>query len=191
MSELIFIRHAETDMAGRFCGHTDPSINQRGQIQVAALIARLGHGLEFNAIYSSDLQRAVDTAASIATAFLRPIHKNSGLREIHFGDWEGLAWREIEERDPIYAQSWIKLFPSLPAPNGESFANFEDRVVRTVERIRNEASGRNAVVTHAGVMRVVLCRFLGHTQQEAHDITGTYCCSFELQAAATTSEVTR
>lgn len=192
MSHLIFIRHAETDMAGRFCGHSDPSINERGQIQVADLIARLRGGQKFDAIYCSDLRRAVDTAIPLAAAFRRSLHIAPDLREIYFGDWEGLTWGEIEERDPDYARNWVQSFPSLPAPNGESFTDFEDRIVRTVEQLRNEDPERKAiVVTHAGVMRVVLCRLLGYTQQAAYDITRAYCCTFELETAAATSEVTR
>jgi len=192
MSHLFLIRHAETDMTGRFCGHSDPSINKRGQIQVADLITRLGNMPEFDAIYCSDLQRAVDTATPIAAALRRPIYKTHDLREIYFGDWEGLTWEEIEERDPEYARNWAESFPYLPAPNGESFTHFEDRIMRTVDRLRNREPGRRAVViTHAGAMRVVLCNLLAYTQQEAYSITKAYCCSFGLEDAAAACEASQ
>ncbi|WP_263418176.1 histidine phosphatase family protein [Terriglobus albidus] len=192
MSHLVFVRHAETDMAGKFCGHSDPSINEAGRKQVLDLISHLGDKQKFDAIYSSDLRRALDTATPIAAAFHLPLHKDSTLREIYFGDWEGLTWKEIEERDPDYAHKWLKCFPSMPSPNGELFAAFEDRVMQAVRCLRDGEPDRKAVVvTHAGIMRLVLCGLLGCGQQEAYEITREYCCSFELGDAATTREVVR
>jgi broad specificity phosphatase PhoE len=103
MSELIFIRHAETDLAGTFCGHSDPPINARGQIQVNDLIVRLGSG-PFDAIYSSDLLRAVDTATALAQALAVSCATTADMREIHFGEWEGLTWTKIESRDADYTE---------------------------------------------------------------------------------------
>jgi len=189
MSLLIFIRHAETDMAGTFCGQSDPPINTAGQMQVADLIVRLAVET-FDMIYSSDLQRAVDTATPIAEAFNLPLYKTSDLREVHFGDWEGLTWNEIEERDPDYAQRWLQSFPSLPAPQGESFAAFESRILQEVTHLKNMEQGKKViVVTHGGVMRVVLRTLLGYTEQAAHDITKAYCSSFECAEAAATHKV--
>ena len=184
MNPILFIRHAETDLAGTFCGHSDPPVNSTGREQIAALIASLA-GQSFDAIYTSDLRRAVETA----TAFAVPIVKSSRLREIHFGKWEGLTWAEIEQRDPAYAQSWVKSFPALPAPGGEVFESFERRIVDKVNHLISLAgSQRIAVVTHAGVMRVVLRTFLKHTEQEALDRTKSYCSSFRLTLATPTGD---
>ena len=67
MSELLFIRHAETDMAGTFCGHCDPELNARGRDQLADLINRLGKE-EIGVVYASDLRRAHATGMAIANA---------------------------------------------------------------------------------------------------------------------------
>jgi alpha-ribazole phosphatase/probable phosphoglycerate mutase len=179
MSHLIFIRHAETDMAGTFCGHSDPAINAIGRMQVADLIARLA-GRTFDTIYSSDLQRATNTAIPIAESLNLPYSTTSNLREIYFGDWEGLTWNEVEERDPTYAQQWLQSFPSLPAPHGETFAAFESRILQEVAHLQDMGQNTKViVVTHGGAMRIVLRALLGCTEEAAYETTKTYCSSFE------------
>jgi broad specificity phosphatase PhoE len=179
MTGLFFIRHATTDMAGTFCGHSDPPINSIGQQQIVRLIATL-HTETFDEIYSSDLRRAVETATHLSQAFPAPVITTSNLREIHFGDWESRTWAEIEQHDPNYARRWTEAFPKLTAPNGESFASFEDRVLQEVDHLSQRAeTKRIAVLTHAGVMRTVLRRLLGYTDQQAWETTKAYCSSFE------------
>src|ERR1700678_741680 len=105
MSEIIFIRHAETDMAGTFCGHSDPELNARGRVQLAELIDRL-RVEDICAVYASDLRRAHTTGRAIADTFGVDCHVRSALREINFGQWEGATWEEIEQRDDAYARRW-------------------------------------------------------------------------------------
>jgi len=177
MSGLLLIRHAETDMAGTFCGHSDPPVNARGKHQILDLIAHLAHEA-IDEIYCSDLRRAVSTAESVAQAFATPVTKRPSLREIYLGDWEGLSWIEIEQLDPAYAKRWIEEFPALPAPGGESCADFQARVVDEMRHLLVLAEKKKiAVVTHRGVMRVVLRVLHGCSEQEALDQTRSYCCS--------------
>ena len=178
MRELIFIRHAETDLAGTFCGHSDPPLNPQGNAQVYELIRRLA-SYPFDAVHSSDLRRATSTAGLLARAASVPLITSTNLREIYFGEWEGMTWADIETRDAAYARSWIESYPRLPAPAGEHFANFETRILQKVERLLCLAADKRlAVVTHAGVMRVVLRNFLGHSEQRAWELTNTYCSFF-------------
>jgi len=88
---LLFIRHAETEMAGRFCGHSDPPVNGRGHRQIEALLDVL-RDESIDAIYTSDLERSLTTAKAIAERFQLSTIAVPGLREIYFGDWEGLSW---------------------------------------------------------------------------------------------------
>ncbi len=181
MTGLLFIRHAETDMAGTFCGHSDPPINAAGQQQVTQMISTLTSE-NFDEIYSSDLRRAVDTANLLSQTFAAPITTTRTLREIHFGDWEGLRWDEIERRDPHYAHRWMQAFPDLPAPNGESLAAFKDRVLLQVNLLLPLAKAKRiAVVAHGGVMREVLRSLLGRNDQQAWESTKHYCSSFECE----------
>jgi alpha-ribazole phosphatase len=177
MSELLFIRHAATDMAGTFCGHSDPELNARGRVQLAELIDRL-RVEEISAVYTSDLRRARTTGTAIAKAFGVGCHVRSALREVDFGQWEGITWEEIERRDEAYARRWIAEYPRLSAPEGESFSNFERRVLDEVAFLsrKTEATSRTiAVVTHAGVLRIVLCALYGCSEEAAWEQTKAYC----------------
>jgi alpha-ribazole phosphatase len=188
MSEFLFIRHAETDMAGRFCGHADPPVNARGEEQIRSLIQSL-RTASIDAVYCSDLQRAVTTAQAIADAFASPLTASRELREINFGEWEGLSWAEIEQRDVALARKWVDDFPNLSAPGGEAFADFQARILGEIKRIHILAKERRvAVVTHGGVMRVVLCALLGYGQKEAWELTKPYCSLFTCQIGSDLQE---
>jgi broad specificity phosphatase PhoE len=172
-STLLFIRHAETNLAGRFCGHADPPLNERGLAQIEQLLPKL-RTEPIQAVYCSDLTRAASTAQAIADAFgLSPVLL-PGIREICFGEWETMNWAEIESRDADYAREWSEKFPLLPAPGGETTAAFEGRVFAEVDRLVREP-GCAAVVTHAGVMRVILRRLCGADDQQAWEQTRAYC----------------
>jgi alpha-ribazole phosphatase len=177
MSPILFIRHAETDMAGTFCGHSDPALNGRGLDQLEGLRDKL-RAEDISAVYSSDLRRSSETAQAIAEIFGVSCQVRPRLREIDFGQWEGLAWDEIERRDEAYARRWVTEYPQLPAPGGEDFADFERRVLDEVRFLSMEAEalGKNiAVVTHAGVLRTVLCVLHGYSVEDAWARTREYC----------------
>jgi alpha-ribazole phosphatase len=174
MSDILFIRHAETDMAGKFCGHSDPELNARGYAQLDALVSAVSPE-NISAVYTSDLRRARSTAHAIASAFSVECHVKPALREIYFGRWEGLAWREIEQLDHTYARRWLDEYPDLPAPEGEMLSDFEQRVldeVRSLAVMKRESP--IAVVTHAGVLRLILRKLCGRSDADAWEQTRNY-----------------
>jgi alpha-ribazole phosphatase len=177
---ILLIRHAETDFAGAFCGHSDPPINQQGQLQIEQLLIELKqHRVE--AIYSSDLQRARITAEAMAKSFAVLLRVTPKLREINFGDWESFTWKQIEQRDPEFTQRWIDEFPRLPAPNGEKFSSFEKRILSEFDAVA--ASSQNAaLVAHAGVLRVILTRRCGLSDEQSWLKTKAYCSVFTYSA---------
>jgi broad specificity phosphatase PhoE len=164
----------------------DPPVNERGLLQIEELIERLrsesSEAGSIDVIYTSDLARAVTTADAVGRLFgLSPI-KVVELREIGFGEWEGLSWTEIEARDPVYARRWSEAYPELPARDGEIFEAFQARVLSQVKPLLASASHRcAAVVTHAGVMRVVLRSLCGMGEQEAWERTDAYCTIFRYE----------
>jgi alpha-ribazole phosphatase/probable phosphoglycerate mutase len=174
MSRAFFIRHAETEMAGRFCGHSDPELNAQGRTQLASLADQLS-AEPIDTVYSSDLRRASATAQAIASVREIPQVIRPALREIDFGQWEGLSWEQIEQMDPEYARTWIARYPHLPAPSGETFQAFEARVLREVNHLLDGNRGPIAVVTHGGVLRVVLRHLCGCSDEEAWQQTQAYC----------------
>jgi alpha-ribazole phosphatase len=174
MSDILLIRHGATDLAGTFCGHSDPSLNERGRQQIAAMIEEV-EGDTIEAVYASDLQRARATAAALATARAVPLHILPGLREIHFGEWEGLDWSEVEAQDGQYAERWLVEYPNLAAPGGEAVGEFETRVLAAVQTLLRSEQRPIAIVSHAGVMRVVM-RLLGEfTEDRCFARTKEYC----------------
>ena len=187
MSDLLFIRHAETDMAGTFCGHSDPPINATGHRQIHELVAAFS-SQPIAEVYSSDRQRAITTARALADSLGVPCTQRDALREIDFGDWESLTWQQIETRDPSYAKRWIDAFPSLPAPNGERMDHFEARVLNEIAYLLRQSESHSdeksiAVVTHAGVMRTILHRLCRLDGEEIWKRTKPYCCTFRYHRA--------
>jgi alpha-ribazole phosphatase len=164
---IVLIRHANTDMVGRFCGHSDPALNAIGERQaifVAEEVSKLGIGR----ICSSDLRRASQTAAAIAQRTGIAVDYLKELREIHFGQWEGLAWQEIELRFPEEADSWLREFPLQSAPDGETYTAFRERIDTAIATLlRETADMTTAVVTHGGVMRYALTEFFSFAEAEA------------------------
>jgi alpha-ribazole phosphatase len=175
MSRIFFIRHAETEMAGRYCGHSDPELNAQGRAQLIKLAHLLSKD-PIETVYSSDLRRARSTAQAIAASRHIPQVLRPALREIDFGEWEGMSWEQIQQLDPDFAQEWMAAYPHLPAPSGESFQTFEARILEEVNHLIEHNRGPIAVVTHAGVLRVVLRHLFGCSEQEAWQQTKSYCC---------------
>lgn len=200
MSEILFIRHAETDMAETFCGHSDPELNERGRIQLAELIDKL-RAKDIGTVYTSDLRRCVATASVVAEMFNVHLQVRRAFREINFGQWEGLTWMQIERQSEAYARRWVTEYPHLPAPGGENIYDFERRVLDELRLVVTEAENKDrgiAVITHAGVLRTVMCKLLARSEEEAWNLTRSYCsivpyrvdkaCS--LRTKATRTEVT-
>jgi alpha-ribazole phosphatase len=181
MSTTFFIRHAETEMAGRFCGQSDPELNAHGRAQITRL-AQLFSTEAIDEVYSSDLRRARSTAQAIAATRNISLTLRPALREIDFGQWEGLSWGQIEQTDAEYARRWMDAFPHLPAPAGESFRDFEARIIEELNHLLERNPGPIAVVTHAGVLRVVLRHLHGCSEQEAWQQTQSYCCVVRYEA---------
>jgi broad specificity phosphatase PhoE len=152
-STLILVRHAHTEMAGKFCGQIDPSLSPEGLAQLAELNEKL-NGHSFTHIFSSDLERTRQTAEAIAKRHNLPIHFRRSLREVAFGSWEGLDWDQVVAQDPAYAQRWLDHYPSISAPEGEGLEHFRKRIYDAMDSIADQVQGGcAAVVTHAGVIR--------------------------------------
>jgi alpha-ribazole phosphatase len=162
MTHLILVRHGETDWntQHRFQGQTDVPLNYTGREQAVRLAGRLTHE-HIDAVYSSDLERAVETA-DIVTAH-RPIdvRQDSRLRELSFGAFEGLLYSEIKERFPAELAAWER-DRSIPPPGGESLAQLVTRVQNALAEITaRHASDRVMIVGHGGPLRVLLCLIMG------------------------------
>jgi broad specificity phosphatase PhoE len=158
---LVLLRHAQAELHGRFCGHSNPALTIEGHKEIPGMIQRLS-SLPPSAIWCSDLQRAEQTGAAIAKHFGMTSRTSTGLREMNFGQWEGLTWEDVEMRFPEDARAWSRAFPHHRPGGGESFHEFRMRVVTELERLAREAeAGYTLVVTHAGFIRTAVAWVLG------------------------------
>ena len=119
---MLLIRHAHSTMAGRFCGHSDPPLSDTGQKQLCQIAEHLERW-PIAKVYTSDLKRAHATAAAIAARRSVPLVVRAGLREINFGEWEGLSWEEIEATASAAATSWLNHYPRRAAPGASPSSN--------------------------------------------------------------------
>jgi 2,3-bisphosphoglycerate-dependent phosphoglycerate mutase len=147
---LLLARHGETDWnrERRWQGHADPWLNEIGREQAHELARQLREqGPE--AVYSSDLARANETAEIVADELGLPIAVDPRLREVDVGDWSGLLWEEIEERFPDGVRR--RLEGGTGWENGEEFDAMRARVVEALLEIgAAHEGGRVLVVTHGG-----------------------------------------
>jgi broad specificity phosphatase PhoE len=162
-ARLLLIRHGEStwNREHRIQGQLDPPLSDRGRHQ-ASLLARRLSARRPEAIYSSDLKRAMETAAPIEKATGLAAQPMAELREVFLGEWEGLHNEELVER---YPDAWAKwtVEPSWDlVPGGEAGDEFEARVVSAVDAVvKRHPHGEAILVTHGGVIQVALHHVVG------------------------------
>jgi|TARA_B110000977_G_scaffold197851_1_gene281422 probable phosphoglycerate mutase len=153
-TRIIAIRHGETDWnaATRIQGHTDIALNANGVEQARQLGAALANE-EIDAVYASDLSRAADTAQAIATHHKLTVHTHTGLRERHFGYFEGLTWAAIEAKHPKDALAWRSRDTHFAPAGGESLVALKARVVNTLNELAAKHIGQHIVIAaHGGIL---------------------------------------
>ena len=152
---IIAIRHGETawNALGRIQGHTDIGLNDNGHAQ-AQQVAQALSGEALDAIYSSDLQRAWQTAQAIAVVTAAPLHAEPGLRERCFGSFEGSSFAQIAQQQPQAAELWRKRDVQFAPPDGgESLLQLQERIAAAVQRVAAaHIGGHIALVAHGGVL---------------------------------------
>jgi len=160
--ELWLVRHGEStwNQARRFQGAQDAELSARGERQARALSAALA-GEGFDALYTSPLRRASQTAAACADRLGLPASPVAELREVSLGDWEGLSVETVVERYGEHYWRWLTRPGDYPPPGGEPMAALRARVAGAIERIRLvHATGRILVVSHGGAIASFLCACL-------------------------------
>jgi alpha-ribazole phosphatase len=167
---LILVRHGETGWLaqGRYQGQRQVPLSELGRRQVATLAGRLA-GERIQAVWSSDLLRARQTAEAIATPLALPLRLETRLREIHFGVWEGLTFEEIRQIDPTVVDSMQRDPLHFTPPGGESLTRLASRVQSLLADLDAQRADEVvlALVSHGGPLRVLICLALG-LPPEAH-----------------------
>ena len=168
-TKIILQRHGES-MANAthvYAGHSDFPLSELGMEQ-ALLAAKALQGERIDAIYSSDLQRAVQTALPHAELHGLKINKSTGLREIYLGEWEAKSSGFLKSNYPYEAVFiWKNYFGLFKAPGGESAPDAGERFCNELLRIARENIGKTVLVTaHAAVIRLSYARLLGCDHHE-------------------------
>ena len=161
--KLYLIRHGEVawNRENSYIGSTDLPLNDDGRRQAGLLADRL-KGIEFDAVYSSDLSRARETAEIIAERLGLSVVIVPALRELDYGDWEGMPEVELPKRYPQLFAEWRANPADVRTPNGETFGELRDRACSALHRIAEAHSDGNAiVVAHKSANRVILCCLMG------------------------------
>ncbi|KVZ00687.1 histidine phosphatase family protein [Burkholderia ubonensis] len=161
-TQILFIRHGETawNRIKRIQGHIDIPLADSGLAQAQRLAVRLARetrdGARVDAIYSSDLMRAQQTAQPVADALGLPLVLRAGLRERAYGIFQGHDSTEIEARFPDAYAAWQTRDPGFEPEGGESQRAFYHRVLHALEPIvAAHPGGRIACVAHGGVLDCV------------------------------------
>jgi len=178
-NRVYLIRHGQVTGYERFpvYGHTDVDLTDVGILQMEQMAERL-RLTELKSIFSSDLIRSTTSARLIARHHDVPIYFLPELREMKFGDWEGLTLTDIRTRFPEELQKREDDLVNYRAPgNGESIADLAARVEAVFDRIRAEQQGNDIVIAaHGAVNRVILCKALGLDLARMFNIHQAYGC---------------
>jgi len=163
LSKLLLVRHGDTDAnsAERYWGCSDVRLSASGIRQAERLRQRLADE-KIDAVYSSNLSRALVTAQTIASEHQLEVIACPELSEIDFGKFEGLSFAEVSQLYPDVARLWAERNSGLEFPGGESLDGFDKRVSQFLNRLEKCSSeGTILVVAHSGSLRVLVCRLLG------------------------------
>jgi 2,3-bisphosphoglycerate-dependent phosphoglycerate mutase len=153
-TRLIAVRHGETawNVDTRLQGQLDIPLNEHGLQQAQRAAVTLADEAP-DVIYSSDLCRAHATAQALGHRIGLPVHTDPGLRERHFGQWQGHTYAEVERQWPELAVGWRTRDPAFGPPGGETLSAFFDRCVSTLTRLAQAHPGQTVVVVaHGGVL---------------------------------------
>ena len=156
-TRVLAIRHGETtwNVDTRIQGQLDIGLSVTGQWQAGRLAQALADE-PITTIYASDLGRAYETAQHVSKVTGVAVQTETGLRERHFGEFQGKTFAEIEAVMPEQARLWRTRDPRFAPVGGESLLQLRQRVVATAERLAAQHAGELIVlVAHGGVMDVL------------------------------------
>lgn len=163
MALFYFLRHGETEWnaEGRLCGRTDVPLSSVGRRQAQLLGERL-KGLAVEALYSSPLQRAIETAREVGRAIGHEPIVDARLTELSYGAWEGHPWEECQRATPDLYRAWVADPATVSTPEGESGLQVIERVTPFLTDVSQKyPSGNVVVVCHRTVCRLLACHLMG------------------------------
>jgi broad specificity phosphatase PhoE len=186
MTTFLLIRHAHCDGVGEVLWgrRRNVHLNEHGKAAARALAQRVNQN-RLDAIYSSPLERALETAAEIARLSDGvPVNTNEQLNELDFGEWTG-ATIESLENDPVWRR-FNTIRSRTPIPGGESIFQAQARIVAELKRLSlKHGSGQVAIVSHAEMIKVALAHFGGLDVDRLDQLTVPPCSISMLELKGT------
>jgi alpha-ribazole phosphatase len=170
MIKIALVRHGHTKWNDeeRIQGHTNIGLSARGRIQIEALVSDI-QSLKPDVVYSSPLVRAMESAEILAKRLGLKVIPIRQLTELDVGEWLGKTGEELKS-----IKSWIDYnknpLGTFPV-NGESFSSLCNRVTQGMQVVLESGHKRIVIVTHADVIRIAICRFIGLPLEHMHSIT--------------------
>lgn len=168
--KLTAIRHTSVDVPAGICyGISDVSVANSFPEESAQIQAQLGNSA-FDLVFSSPLKRCTKLASTLFQE--DKIVPDDRLRELNFGDWEMQSWDSIF--DSSEGRKWFQDYAVAKCPGGESFYNLVSRVELFLEELKEFESDQIAMITHAGVIRAMMCLLQQKTAEEAFNTSLRY-----------------
>lgn len=169
--QIDLLRHGETTQSHTLRGHLDDELTEQGWLQMQTTVQRhLDAQQHWDVIFSSPLQRCSLFAENLAKQLDLAFIINPHIKEMYFGDWEGISTQTIYENTPELLANFWQFPTQYQAPNGESLARFQQRILVGFKQIHQQMQDNNwktaLIVTHGGVIKLLTCLARQHDLNE-------------------------
>ncbi len=160
--QIDLLRHGETTLSHTLRGHLDDDLTEQGWLQMQSTIQQyMTTPVDWDVIISSPLRRCRRFAEHLADQLGLPMRVNQHIKEMYFGDWEGISTQVIYEAEPEQLANFWQFPTQYHAPNGESLTQFQQRIFIGFEQIYTQIQAQNGqkalVITHGGVIKLLTC----------------------------------
>ncbi|MEG0651185.1 MAG: histidine phosphatase family protein [Acinetobacter sp.] len=160
--QIDLLRHGETTLSHTLRGHLDDDLTEQGWLQMQSTIQQyMTTPVDWDVIISSPLRRCRRFAEHLANQLGLPMRVNEHIKEMYFGDWEGISTQAIYEVEPEQLANFWQFPTQYHAPNGESLTQFQQRIFIGFEQIYTQIQAQNGqkalVITHGGVIKLLTC----------------------------------
>jgi broad specificity phosphatase PhoE len=176
MAKLILARHGETEwnVEKVFRGRADVNLNEVG-IKQAELLGKHLCNWELEAIYSSPVKRALDTANIVARYMEVAVCIAEGLTDFDFGEWQSLSEQEVKRLYPAILNDWQSSPHKVRMPGGENLDDVKKRTAEVVDEVLSRHHGNVLLVSHRVVLKVLICSLLGLDNSHFWNISQDVC----------------
>jgi len=176
MAKLILARHGETmwNVGKVFRGRADVNLNEVG-IKQAELLGKHLCNWDLEAIYSSPVKRALDTANIVARCVEVAVCIAEGLTDFDFGEWQSLSEQEVKRLYPDILNEWQSSPHKVRMPGGENLDDVTKRTAEVVDEVLSRHHGNVLLVSHRVVLKVLICSLLGLDNSHFWNISQDVC----------------